>query len=246
MSIPHETVKRTIRWTWSDGIISTFLSGLFAILPIAITVAIIGWVVRHLQDLLGPSSSVGRTLQSVGLQFATDELTAQIIGWVVVLVGIWCLGLLTKSAARNRIEGAMHSAVNHIPIVKGIYNTASHLVGMLRKDSRHGDLKAMNVVFCAVGDKTGGGFLALSASLDVYRFGDQDYRAVYLPTAPLMVTGWIVFIPAEKVTKVDMSAEQMMRIYFSLGVLAPQAIPEMHQVPGMSIVLPSGIQAASL
>lgn len=239
-------MKRTIRWTWSDGILSTFLSGLFAILPIAITVAIIGWVVRHLQDLLGPSSSIGKTLTSVGLRFATDEVTAQVIGWVVVLVGIWCLGLLTKSAARNRIENAVQAALNHIPIVKGIYNTAAHLVGMLRKDSRHGDLKAMNVVFCAVGDSAWGGFLGLAASLDVYRFGDQDYRAVYLPTAPMMVTGWIVFIPAEKVTKLDMSAEQMMRIYFSLGVLAPQAIPESHIAQGVPSPIPASIRAAAL
>ncbi len=237
-------MKRTILWTWSDGILSTFLSGLFAILPIAITVAIIGWVVRHLQDLLGPSSSVGRALQSVGLQFATDEMTAQVIGWTVVLMGIWFLGLLTKSAARSRIEGAMNAAVNHIPVVKGIYKTASQLVSMLRKGDQQ-DLKTMSVVFCTFGEQQGGGLLGLMASPEVFRFGEQDYRVVYLPTSPLPMTGGIIFVPADKVTTIDMSAEQMMRIYFSLGILAPQVLPIPHQVPNAASALQPNVPGSA-
>ncbi len=238
-------MKRLITWTWLDGIVSTFLSGLFTILPIVITIAIIGWVVGYLQALLGPSSTLGTALQSVGLQFATDKLTALIIGWVFVLSGIWLLGLLTKSMARNRIAGAFNRAINHIPIVKGIYGTTSQLVGMLRKEDRS-DLKGMSVVFCAVGDGAIGGFLALMASPEVYRFDEQEYRLVYVPMAPLPMWGGMVFVPADKITKLDMSPEQAMRVCLSLGILASQVVPAEHQVPVPSDVLqPEGRTAAS-
>lgn len=223
-------MKRLIAWTWLDGIVSTFLSGLFAILPIVITVAIIGWVVAYLQTLLGPASQLGGALESVGLQFATDKITALVIGWVFVLSGIWLLGLLTKSMARNRILGALDRAIHHIPVVKGIYSTTSQLVGMLRKDERS-ELKGMSVVFCAFGDQPGGGFLGLMATPDVYRFDNQDYHLVYAPMAPLPMWGGIVFISADKVVKLDMSPEQAMRICLSLGILASQVIPKAHQVP---------------
>jgi len=222
-------MKHKFPWTWSDGIISTFISGLFAILPIAITVAIIGWVVRHLQDLMGPRSSVGRTLESVGLNFATDKMTAQVIGWVLVLTAIWLLGLLTKSMARSRVVRGFDSAVNSIPIVKGIYKTSTQLVWILRKDDSR-EFNAMSVVFCTVADKSGSGVLALMPSPEVYRFNDRDYRVVYVPTAPVPMTGYVLFIPVAQVTRVDMSAEQMMRIYFSLGILAPQVLPDLHHV----------------
>ncbi len=241
-SLSPESVKQTIFWSWTDGILSTFLSGLFAILPIAITVAIIGWVVRHLQDLLGPRSSVGRTLESVGLNFATDKLTAQIIGWVLVLTAIWLLGVLTKSMARSRIVRVFETAVNSIPVVKGIYRTSTQLVRILRKDDSR-ELKAMSVVFCTLGDTPGGGILALMASPEIYRFNDRDYRVVYVPTAPVPMTGYVLFVPVDRLTSIDMSAEQMMRIYFSLGILTPQVLPDLHRVTDAAGVVRSDIPA---
>ena len=35
---------RAARWLWKTGILSTFLAGLFAVLPIVITVGIMAWV----------------------------------------------------------------------------------------------------------------------------------------------------------------------------------------------------------
>lgn len=238
-------MKRWFAWTWLDSGVSTFLSGLFTVLPIAITVVIIGWVVGHLQTLLEPSSSVGAFfLEWFGFQSRTNQLLAQVIGWVFVLSGIWFLGLLTKSMARNRITGAFRAAINHIPVVKGIYSTSSQLIGMLRKD-QGSDLEGMSVVFCSFGDQPGGGFLALMPSPDVYRFEGQEYRVVYVPCSPLPMSGGIIFVPVEKVTKIDMSPEQMMRIYFSLGILTSQVLPKANQVPGGEDLEPEGQGALS-
>jgi uncharacterized membrane protein len=237
-------MKRLLGWTWLDRFVSTFLSGLFAILPIAITVGIIGWVVGHLRSILGSDSLVGEALAKLGLQFANENL-APIIGWVFVVSGIWLLGLLTKSMARNRITGAVKAAINHIPVVKGIYGTTSQLVGMLRKD-QGSDLQAMSVVFCSFGAQAGGGFLALMPSPDIYRFGEQDYRVVYVPTSPLPMSGGIVFVPVDKVTKIDMSPEQVMRMYLSLGILTSQVLPKTNLLPANGEKLePQGQNALS-
>lgn len=224
-------MKRLFAWTWWDRVVSTFLSGLFTILPIAITVVIISWVVGHLQTLLEPSSSVGAfLLETLGLPSATNRLLAQVIGWIVVLSGIWFLGLLTKSMARHRISGAFKGAMNHIPVVKGIYGTASQLVGMLRKDEGS-DLEGMSVVFCAFGEHPGGGFLALMPSQDVYRFEGQEYRVVFVPASPLPMSGGIIFVPVDRVTKLEMSPEQVMRMYLSLGILTSQVVPKANLCP---------------
>ena len=45
-----------------------FMSGLLAILPLVLTVAIIGWVASFLRDYLGPNTMVGGILRSLGLQ----------------------------------------------------------------------------------------------------------------------------------------------------------------------------------
>lgn len=219
---------RLIKWIWRQGILSTFLTGLFAILPLVITIAILAWVVRYLEAILGPSGMLGEPLRQVGLRFVNDEATAWVVGLFVVLVGIWLLGVLMKSVARSRIEQAMNNVVNHIPIIKGVYKTAAQLVAMLRKEEQT-ELTALDVVFCSFGDEMGGGFLGMLASPEVYHFGDQGYHLIYIPAVPVPMTGSLRFVRSDHVTKVNMSAEQAMRVYLSGGILSPQAIPRHHQ-----------------
>jgi len=224
-------MKRVIQWIWNHGIIGTFVAGLFALLPIAITVGIMSWVGHQLCLLVSPESSpVGRAIKDLGLHFAPNAYIASAIGWGLVLAAIWALGVLMKSVARNRIEGGVNAVVKRIPIVKSVYSTASQLVGMLKKDDSS-ELKSMTAVFCSFGQAGGGGFLALMASPETFRFDDRDYQVVYIPTSPIPMTGGILFVASESVTKVDMSAEQVMRIYFSLGILTAQVVPDTHQVP---------------
>jgi uncharacterized membrane protein len=221
-------MKRFLQAIWNQGILATFLSGLFALLPVAITIGIIAWVAGHVRNLLGTQSSAGRALKRLGLQFVNDDRVALAIGAALVLVGIWLLGLLVRYRARHRFDHWFRSLVDRIPVVASIYRTASQVVGMLKKDEQQ-DLKGMRVVFCAFGRERGGGILALLATPEVYRFDGRDHHIVYVPTSPIPMSGGVLFVPAEAVQPVDMTAEQLMRIYFSLGVLAPQVVPEEHR-----------------
>ena len=224
-------MKRAIEWIWRRGIVSTFLSGLFAVLPIVLTIAIMMWVAGYLKALLGPDSSVGKALESIGLQFTfvTNQTVAAVIGWVLVLVGIWALGLFIKSVAKHRVELAVNTVVGYIPVVKSVHGTVTQLVGMLRKDEKT-ELTAMSAVFCSFGKEHGGGFLGLLTSPDTYRFDGRDYNVIYIPTSPIPMSGGLLFVPAETVTKVDMTPDQVMEMYLSLGILASKVIPDRHRV----------------
>ena len=57
-----------------------FIAGLLAILPLALTIAVIAWMVEFTQRFLGRESAFGKMLQSVGLKFATSEVAAYLIG----------------------------------------------------------------------------------------------------------------------------------------------------------------------
>ena len=129
-------MQRAIDWIWRRGIVSTFLTGLFAILPAVVTIVILAWVVDHLRSILGPDGMLGRPLQAIGLHVVSGELPAWALGLALVLVGIWMLGLLMKSVARHRIESATNAVVGRIPVVKSIYSTVSQLLGMLKKGTR--------------------------------------------------------------------------------------------------------------
>jgi len=225
-------MKRAAVWFWKNGIVSTFMTGFFVLLPFVVTLAIMGWVGSVLVEWLGPQSLVGRGLASIGVNFVqgdNSKVVATVIGWALVLSAIWLIGLMVKSATRQSLIDSFNSLIDRIPVFNSIYRTVSQVVGMLKKDDKN-DLKAMSVVYCRFGAIEGAGFVALLASPQVYTFGGAPCHAVYIPTSPLPMSGGIVFVPVDKVLPLEMTVDDLMQIYFSLGMMAPRVVPQKYQV----------------
>ena len=62
-------MRQSLTWFWQRGILSTFLAGLFALLPIVITLGIMAWAGGLLREWLGPQSFVGAGTVSTGTSF---------------------------------------------------------------------------------------------------------------------------------------------------------------------------------
>ncbi len=224
-------MRRSLNWAWQN-LVSVFLAGLFIVLPIAITVAVMAWVGAFLQDWLGPESLMGVGLGKVGARFVTDPTVASVLGWVVALAAIWVLGVFVISLGRNEVEKRFHSMVEQIPIVNILYKPVVQVVDMLKGDGQD-NVKGMGVVYCSFGAEGGAGFLGLLVSDDVYRFGDREYKIVYIPTSPVPMSGGIIFAPAASVHKVEMHVDDLMQIYFSIGVMSSKVIPKKYVVPAV-------------
>ena len=109
-----------------------------------------------------------------------------------------------------------------------VLRQVSQVVNMLQQEDQS-EMRSMNVVYCSFGQTGGGGFLALLASSQEFQFAEQLCFACYIPTSPIPMSGGIVFVPVDKVTDIDMSVEELMQIYFSLGVMAPKVVPAAYQ-----------------
>jgi len=72
--------------------IRTFVAGLFAVLPVAMTVAVIIWVASLVDQFVGPHSVVGKVLVSIGLTVVETRIAAYLLGIVVVLCAVYMLG----------------------------------------------------------------------------------------------------------------------------------------------------------
>lgn len=159
-------MRQSLTWFWKRGILSTFLAGLFALLPIVITLGIMAWAGGLLKEWFGPESFVGQTLSQLGLRFVTDPTVASVLCWLVVLLTIWLLGALLKSVGKKRIEKAFHAAMERIPLVNVLYGPVAQVVDMLERDPTD-KLQGMKVVYCAFGGDAGAGFLGLLTSNQV-------------------------------------------------------------------------------
>ena len=212
---------------WRTGVIGSFLAGTAVLLPIALTVLIIGWIVGKIQGALGPGSMLGDLLTSGGsfIVGPRQELIAFWLGVVLALLGIWLLGVFVKSLARRRIDRLIGGFFESLPFVRSIYNPVSQVVRLL---SERGDGKfaGMSVCVCRFGGSGGADLLALLTTSETYIVSGERRQLIYLPTSPVPMSGGLVLVPEASITLLpDMTVDALMRIYFSLGVLAPEAMP---------------------
>ena len=222
-------MRQAVSWLWKTGVLSTFLTGLFALLPIAITIGIMAWVGGLLKAWLGPDSTVGQLLFRLGLRFVTDSTVASILGWAAVLLVIWIVGALLKSVGKNRIEKSFHAAMERIPLVNVLYGPVAQVVDMFQRDPTD-KLRGMNVVYCTFGNEEGAGILGLLVSEQVYRFNGQACQVVYVPTSPLPMSGMVIFASVTSIHLVNMQVDDLMKICFSIGVMSSKVIPKQYVI----------------
>jgi len=210
---------------WRSRVTATFLAGLIVLLPVVLTVVIIAWLVQILRDALGPGTFLGELLRRGGSALVENDTLAFWLGVVIALIGIWLLGAIVRTEARRGVQASIDLLFARMPLVKGIYNPVSRVI-RLATEKGSGDLSGMDVVAVRFGSDDGTYVLALLASHDRYFIGDQRRVMVYLPTAPLPMTGGLVLVPEENLTVVpEMKVDDLLKIYFSLGALAPESMP---------------------
>jgi uncharacterized membrane protein len=208
-----------------------FLAGVFALLPVILTVAVIAWVGGYLAGILGPDSILGGGIRRLGLHFASDATLAYLIGALLVLGLVFVVGVLVEAGARNLFQRLTEGVLGRIPLVGSVYGTSRQVVALLEKKD-DANLKGMRVVFCLFGGEGDAAFLALLVSPERFRIRERDYQIVIVPTAPVPIGGGLLFVPAEAIQPADLSVEGLMSIYVSMGVTAPQFLPPAAGRPG--------------
>jgi uncharacterized membrane protein len=208
-----------------NRVVRYFLAGLFAILPLLITVISITWTLGFLGQLVGPETFLGKQLSNIGLNFVTNPVVAYGIGWIGICIGTLILGFLVESGMRGLFSKVTEAIAKRLPLVGKVYDTSKQLVDML--DSGGDDkLKGMGVVYCTFGEKGGVGVLALLPTPEPIKINDKNFYVVLVPQSPVPIGGGLLFMPVDSVERVDMSVETLMSIYVSMGVTAPGMMEE--------------------
>lgn len=207
-------------------IIGCFLAGLLVVLPAVLTIGIVVWVAGFIHGLIGPGTTIGNGLRSLGLHFVTNSAAAYVIGWVFVLAAVFGLGVLVNMGAKRFLQRLFDAVARRVPLIGGLYGTSKQLVAMFDQKNDT-DMKAMSVVWCFFGKETGAGVLALMPSPERFHVDGRDYHVVIVPTAPVPFGGALVFMPVESVKPAEMSVDGLMSIYVSMGITTPQFVNDL-------------------
>jgi uncharacterized membrane protein len=214
-STPSSPGARRSRWIGRS--LRPLLAGSIALFPLAATILFVVWVAELAQQLLGPGSRFGRVLRNVGLNFVTTEPTAYLIGLGITLLLVYLLGLLVESSLQSGWYSVTDRIMRRIPLVRTIYD-ASRRFARVFEPRAESELKAMTPVICHLGGRGGSAVLALMPSPDRIPFGEIDYLAIMIPSAPVPLGGLLVYVPADWVEPAGFSVEGLINVYVSMGV----------------------------
>ncbi|MDG9925310.1 MULTISPECIES: DUF502 domain-containing protein [unclassified Pseudomonas] len=201
------------------SIATTWLAGLLALLPLALSLALLGWVVSLLNGLVGPSSMVGKLFAELGQPFVSSQELAWLLGTLVLLVALYPLGLAVQLGLKGPLSRLFHATLRRIPLIGPLYGMADRFVGLLDK-KEDADLAAMSPVWCFFGGD-GTAVLALLPNPQPIEIDGRAYHAILVPTAPVPVGGGLLYVPVEWVKPAEMGMDRFTSIYVSMGITPP-------------------------
>ena len=203
-------MRRTIRW-----LRDSFVSGLLVVLPLGLTLYVLWLFYRLLRAFLGPDTPFAQLLtHTFGRYIPGTEV-------VITVIVVIAIGAVARNWLGRRALASLEKLVLSLPGVRKLYWATRQLsYALLRRDITHGKLR--RVVLMEYPRK-GYYVMGVLTNDDVGLLGEEGpFSSVYVPTAPNPLSGWVFFVPKEKLIPLDMSVDEGLTLILSGGVVVPE------------------------
>jgi uncharacterized membrane protein len=177
---------------------NTFLTGIFAAAPIAVTVFVIVYIENATRAPL-------QRLFKINTPFA---------GVLVAIVLIYLLGLLVNSLLGKWMIHVVDRVLLRVPVMKELYRAWKHI--SVTPGGKEGIFGKVVLVPVENGRATTLGF---SSGEPIE--GDPSTCCVFVPAAPNPMNGRLYFIPTTDVHTLELSPEEAFKIILSGGNYVP-------------------------
>jgi len=200
---------------------SNFLTGLVVLLPAVISIAVVTWLFRNVSDLTDKL-----------LFFLPPDLTHQDHGngpmrwyWSVcallLAISVICgFGLLARNYIGKKIIEWMDRALLQVPFLNKIYGATKQVNDALTSGDKNSFKTVAMIEFPHPGTYAVG-FITSEQRAEPQIKSGQNLVCVFIPTTPNPTSGFLVLVPENKVTKLEMSVADGVKYIISLGAIAP-------------------------
>jgi uncharacterized membrane protein len=194
------------------------LAGLLVIVPVAVTVAVLRWVIDTLDQTLLILPADWRPEQVFGMRIPG-------LGVVLTLAILLVVGAAASNFVGKRLVSFGDRIVARIPVVRGIYSSVKQVSDTLFSESGNAFRTAVLVQWpradvWTIAFVTG----APGGDVTTYLRGDE-YLSVYVPTTPNPTGGYFVMLRKSDCIELKMSVDEALKYVVSMGVVSPRISP---------------------
>ncbi|MDD5091446.1 MAG: DUF502 domain-containing protein [Candidatus Wallbacteria bacterium] len=191
---------------WFKQLKTLFFSGLFFLLPFAVTIFVLIYFFRIADGLMGPplKKLIGYSIPGLGI------LTTVIF---VIMVG---------AVARKAGEGLFNfiaAFFMKLPLASWLITTTKEISDFLRKKDQMLFRNTVLVEYPRRGSYALG-FEIVDAPDELKEKTGEDLVSVFIPTTPNPTSGLLLFLPKKEVIAIDLKVEIAMKMVISGGIIA--------------------------
>lgn len=190
------------------------LAGLLVLVPLAITLWVLNWIVGTLDQTLlilpaawQPDSLIGVHIPGFGV--------------VLMLLIVLFMGAIASNFLGKKLVSWGNALLSRIPIVRSIYSSVKQVSDTIFAENGNAFRKALLVQWPREGVWTIG-FLTGAPGGDVVNHLPGDYVSVYVPTTPNPTGGYFVMLKKTDCIELQMSVDEALTYVISMGVVVPR------------------------
>jgi uncharacterized membrane protein len=201
---------------------ANFLAGLAIILPAVISVAVLIW-------LFGTVANITDTL----LWFVPRSITHRESGngpmywywsaaaFALAVALICAVGLVARYYVGKRVIALIDSALLRIPLLNKIYSTVKQVNDAFSSGNKTAFRTVVLIEFPRKGIYSIG-FITSEQQAQQQLKTDKRMSCVFVPTTPNPTSGFMMLVPEDELTRLDMSVADGIKYIISLGSIIPE------------------------
>lgn len=199
------------------------------VVPIFIIVIAIGWVDERIKPIL--RSAIPPNVRNFDLGFVTvDTLIGYTpgIGVLFAVIALTLLGAIATNLIGRSVIRTGEQIVENVPILRTLYAPLRQLVEIF-SDKESSSFKEVVLVEYPKEGTWAVGFLTSRAKHEIADKLGAQFMGVFVPTTPNPTSGFLIYVPEDKVIHLDISVEDGAKLIVSAGVVIPKKedkIPE--------------------
>lgn len=206
-------------------------TGLLVLLPVIITIILVSWLFRALDQILG------RYFARIFGEYVHG------VGFVGLFLLIWLVGTVSRTYLGGKLNNLKDILIERIPLIGSIFGSIKQVShGLLEMNASNFE----QVVLIEYPRKNlyAVGFVTSKRKVE-FESTDKSLKKgrvahVFVPTVPNPTSGYIILVPEDDLHLLNLSVEEGLKLVLSLGMIHPDkyhlgkvpAEVQSHQLPG--------------
>lgn len=216
--------RRRERWrtNLAQRLRAYLFTGIIVTAPLGITLLIVREVVRYFDGTVA-TLIPARYNPETYMPFSLPGIGVVVVLGFLILVGWFAAGVVGRTVMRTG-----ERLLDRTPVVRAIYGTLKQVFETLFTQSSRAFREVVLVEFpqpgsYALGFVTGTAGAEVQRAGSLGRDGGDELANVLVPMSPFPSSGFLLFVPKERLVRLDMTVEDGMKMVISGGIVSPPA-----------------------